>query len=283
MAGLTDAIKKEAQKNRVVVQDSESAALEKVLNKMFYLDKDPKEELKFLKQVITRGTGTQERFGLHASSMIVSDNAFCARQQVLSLIYKQRQGEQVSVGLKRIFEEGNAIHEKWQRMFIRAGYATAESCDYSQLNKEFEVSFTPDIICSIPSKDYDWDDLTCEIKSVNTFQFKKMVEKNASHPSGEKQLQFYMYLRGTKKGFTLCEDKNTQEFLVKIVKFDPYIVEPFVERLEFVKEAKQRVYEEGKMVKRHNKCTSATCKMAEECPMRDACYGIGMGKVKLSK
>ena len=46
--------------------------------------------------------------------------------QVLSLIYRQLQGEQLPVGLMRIFEEGNAIHEKWQRLFIRAGYSKAE-------------------------------------------------------------------------------------------------------------------------------------------------------------
>ena len=123
--GLIDDIKKDALGNGTKIQSSESAQLEKIFNKMFYCDKNIKEETKFVNQLMTRGLESTERVGLHASSLIVSDSKFCLRQQVLSLLYKQRQGEQVSVGLMRIFEEGNAIHEKWQRLFIRAGYSKA--------------------------------------------------------------------------------------------------------------------------------------------------------------
>ena len=114
--GIISNIKKDALRNGSKVQTSEAAKLEGILNKMFYLEKNIEEETEFVKQVMTRGLESQERVGLHASAMIVSDNQFCVRQQVLSLCYKQLQGQQISIGLKRIFEEGNAIHEKWQRM-----------------------------------------------------------------------------------------------------------------------------------------------------------------------
>ena len=117
--GLLDEIKKNATQTGTKIQTSEAAQLEKILNKMFYLEKNIDEEVAFVKQVMTRGLENQERVGLHASAIIVSDKQFCTRQQVLSLLYKQLQGEQIPIGLKRIFEEGNAIHEKWQRMFIR--------------------------------------------------------------------------------------------------------------------------------------------------------------------
>ena len=273
--GLADDIKKNAENKNVKIQSSEAAALEKILNRMFYLDKNIEEETKFIKQVMTRGLESQERVGLHASAMIVSDKKFCVRQQVLSLLYKQLQGEQIQVGLMRIFEEGNAIHEKWQRLFIRAGYGKANDMDRSRFNKKYELSYTPDGIVNIPEF-YDGD-MVLEIKSMNTFSFKHAT----SHPSGQKQMQFYMWLTGLKKGFVLAEDKNTQEFKIFLDDYNPEVVAPFVDRLEQVKFYKERALQEHKMVGRHELCKKSNCKMAEECPMRDACWNIGNGRVRL--
>lgn len=273
--GLIDDIKKDALGNGTKIQSSESAQLEKIFNKMFYCDKNIEEETKFVNQLMTRGLESTERVGLHASSLIVSDNKFCLRQQVLSLLYKQRQGEQVSVGLMRIFEEGNAIHEKWQRLFIRAGYSKAKDLDFTRFNKEFEISFTPDVICEIPEF-YDGK-MIGEIKSVNTFQFKKMN----SHPTGHKQMQFYMYLTGIRKGFVLCDDKNTQDFKVFVYDYDPSVVAPIIERAEEIQYRKHKVFEEHKMVKRCEGCNKPTCKKASECAMRDACYNVGMGRIRI--
>lgn len=272
---LASDIKKAAQNGNVKIQSSEAANLEKILNRMFYLEKNIKEETAFVRQVMTRGLESQERVGLHASAMIVSDNKFCVRQQVLSLLYKQLQGEQVQVGLKRIFEEGNAIHEKWQRLFIRAGYGKAEDMDKSRFNDEYELSYTPDGVIEIPEF-YDGK-MVLEIKSMNTYSFKPAT----SHPSGQKQMQFYMWLTGLKKGFVLAEDKNTQEFKVFIEDYDSKKVAPFIERLDQVKFYKQRALEEHKMVKRHVKCTKPDCKMALECAMREACWNVGEGRIRL--
>lgn len=275
MGSLVKQIKEAAMNNDTKIQTSDETKIEQMLNKMFYTEHDIEEETKFIKQVMTRGAETQERIGLHASALIASDNAFCVRQQVLSLIYKQLQGEQINVNLKRIFEEGNAIHEKWQRLFIRAGYAKAEDCDFTRMHKEYEVSYTPDVIVDLPG----YGKMVVEIKSMNTFSFKKQN----GHPSGEKQLQFYMYLTGIHKGFVLCEDKNTQDFKVLYREYDRNIVAPFVERCEQVQYYKDKVLYEHKMVRRCNGCNSYTCKKAEECPMKDACYDQGIGKVLNSK
>ena len=273
--GLINNIKKEAQGNKTKIQSSKASELEKILNNLFYLPKNVEKETAFVKQVMTRGLESQERVGLHASSLIVSDNEFCAREQVLSLIYKQLQGEQLNVGLLRIFEEGNAIHEKWQRMFLRAGYSEVEDLDKTQFNKKYMISFTPDIICSIPEF-YDGK-MVGEIKSVNTFQFQRMI----THPSAGKQLQWYMYLTGIKKGFVLCDDKNTQDFKLEVYDFDKEKVEPFIERAEVVKEAYDRVFDEGKMIKRPKFAKDINCKKCSKCAMRDACYNVGMGRVKI--
>lgn len=272
---LVENIRVQAFPNNKGPKTIDEVQLEKLFNKMFYLDKNIEEETKFVKQVMTRGAETQERVGLHASAMIVSDNSFCIRQQVLSLIYKQLQGEQIQVPLMRIFAEGNAIHEKWQRLFIRAGYGKAEEMDFTRMCENYEVSFTPDAIIDVPG----FGKMVVEIKSVNTFQFKKMT----GHPSGEKQLQFYMYLTGIHQGIVLCDDKNTQEFKVFYKEYDTSIVAPFIERCEQVQYFKQKLLDEHKIVRRCEGCNSYTCKRAESCPMKDACYNRGMGKVLNNK
>ena len=278
--GIIDQIKNDGIKNGTKIQNDEQRKLEAILNKMYYLERDIEEETKFIKSVMTRGAETQERKGLHGSAIIVGDKQFYVRQQVLSLEYKQLQGEQIPIGLKRIFEEGNAIHEKWQRLFIRAGYAKSNTLDRTRYDQEYMLSFTPDIVCRIPSF-YDGA-MVVEIKSVNTFQFKDME----SHPSAHKQLQLYMMLlikqaklkgkwngKDYLKGFTLCEDKNTQDFKVFIYDYDKDFVVPYVERLEEIKFHHDKLIAENKVVKRHVECNSYTCKMADKCPMKDVCYG----------
>lgn len=275
MSGLISEIKKAARSNGTKIQTSEAAKLERILNATFYLERNIEEEAKFVKQVMTRGAETQERVGLHASALIAGEKDFCLRQQVLSLIYRQLQGEQIEVGLKRIFEQGNAIHEKWQRLFIRAGYSTADDLDVTQFNEEYKISFTPDIICRIPEF-YDGE-MIGEIKSVNTFQFQKMTK----HPSAYKQCQWYMFLTGIKKGFVLSEDKNTQDFKVEVYDFDSELIAPFQDRAEQIKYYYNRVLNEHKMVARPSDCKSSDCKRCSKCAMREACWNIGKGKIKI--
>ena len=273
--GIIKDIKTQAKNNRTKIQSSEAATLEKIFNRMFYLDKNIEEETKFVKQVMTRGAESTERVGLHASALIKGEKDFCLRAQVLSLLYKQLQGEQVEVNLKRIFEQGNAIHEKWQRLFIRAGYSTYKDLDYTQFNDEYKISYTPDIICSIPEF-YDGK-MVGEIKSVNTFQFQRMIK----HPSASKQLLWYMFLTGIKKGFVLSEDKNTQDFKLEIYDFDPELIKVPIERAEGIKKAYAKVFDEKKMVPRPLDAKSSDCKRCSKCAMKDACWNIGMGKVRI--
>ena len=190
-------------------------------------------------------------------------------------IYRQLQGEQLPVGLKRIFEEGNAIHEKWQRLLIRGGYAEVDGLDVTQFNKKYRISFTPDIICNIP--DFYDGMMVGELKSVNTYQFQKMTK----HPSAWKQLQWYMYLTGIHKGFVLSEDKNTQDIKVEVYDFDQSIVAPFIDRAEQIKYGYKKVVNDHKMVKRPKDAKSPDCKRCEQCVMRNACWNINGGGIKI--
>ena len=238
--GIIDNIKKNAFENGSGIQTSEGSKLDAIMNKMFYLDKNIDEETLFVKTVMTRGLETQERVGLHASAIIDhGEDTFCIRQQVLSLLYKQLQGEQLPVNLMRIFEEGNAVHEKWQRLFIRAGYAKSKTCDRTRFDDDYHLSFTPDIVCRIP--EYYPGAMVVEIKSMNKFAYEKQYE----HPMGSKQLQLYMYLlqktKGNlndpndpdyKKGFTLLDNKNDQSFRCVVYDYDKEVVAPYIDRLD---------------------------------------------------
>lgn len=257
------------------VSSSESLVIEQTLNKLFYEKQNIEEELRFLEMIMRRNGASQERWGLHGSAIISSEKDFCYREQVLSLFYKMSQGENIKVDLKRIFEEGNAIHEKWQRLFIRGGLGVAENMDVSRFDKRYDLSYTPDIDKARIGK----HDYVVEIKSVNTYQFGKMK----SHPSGKKQLMLYMYLTGIHKGFVLCEDKNTQQIKVFVYDYDEEEVLPFIERLEAIQIYKKQLVRDKKMVPRIPECTSSSCKRANKCNMRDACWNVGNGRIRLKK
>lgn len=286
--GLIDNIKREAAGNKTKIQSSDAAQLEKMFNGLFYLPKDIEEETAFVKQVMTRGLESQERVGLHASAMLVSDKDFCLRAQVLSLIYKQLQGEQTSVGLMRIFEEGNAIHEKWQRLLIRGGYGKAIHMDYTRYCDEYMLSYTPDIDCLIP--EFFEGRMIGEIKSVNTYQFQRMTK----HPSAWKQCQWYMHLCIKKlkekgewngvdytKGFVLSDDKNSQDFKIEVYDYDPTLIEPYASRAESIMYHYDRVFTNHKMVARPEDAKAPDCKRCKGCFMREACWNIGAGKIRI--
>lgn len=271
---LLDSIKNAAKNNGANIFDSPQATeLYTIFNKMFYLKKDKEKESQFIKQVITRGQEGSERVGLHASSLIVDHKDFCLREQILSLVYKASQGEDLPVNLIRIFEEGNSVHEKWQRMFLRAGYSKVTDLDFTQFKKEWMLSFTPDAIIEVEG----FGKLVVEIKSVNPFLFDRMDK----HPTASKQLQWYMFLTGIHQGIVLSENKGNQEFKIEFYKFDKEVVKPFIERTEKIITAYKNFIKNKKMVKKLDDCQTENSERCLKCRMRDSCWNIGMGRVKL--
>ena len=275
-------IKSAAKDNRTKIQTSEATRLEKLLNSLFLLPKLPEQEIEFMEHILNRHHGVKERVGLHASALIAPQSEYCTRAQVLSLFYKPtKSSEQHSVNLLRIFEEGNAIHEKWQRLFVRAEWAKPTNLDKTRYNADYMVSFTPDIVCRIPTF-YDVP-MIGEIKSVNTYQFQKM----ASHPTAKKQLQWYMHLfsgYGIHKGFVLCEDKNTQDIKVEVYDYDASIVQEFIERASEIMRLRGAILEHGAkkyMPDRPKDASGASCKRCSKCSMVLSCYGLPGGRIKL--
>lgn len=264
MGNLKDGLKSASSGNLKAMM------IEQKLNSLFSVKRNPEKEAKFIKILLEREGESQERVGLHASAMLAGDKDFCLRQQVLSLVFKQIQGDNIPVKLKRVFEEGNSVHQKWQRLFIAGGLGEPEDMDRHRFIKKYELSYTPDARIHIFG-----EDVLVEIKSMNTYAFKKAT----GHPSGEKQLNFYLCCEKLKWGFVLAEDKNDQEFKVFVVKRDVEAARMYLDRLVDIKEAKQYFIESGKMPKRI--CSSCDCKMAGKCNMRDACWNVGIGRVKI--
>jgi hypothetical protein len=270
MGSLKDMILAEAQNNGLLIPNNsdninpnpsnknksegiQSLLIKNKLDKLFYL----------------RDHLDEDRAGLHASAMIASDNDFCYRQQVLSLLYKQNQGELLPVNLMRIFAQGNAIHEKWQNLFVKAGIA--DMIEGRSFSEEYELYFTPDAVIILDGKKY-----VVEIKSMNTFSF----QKANSHPSGHKQMQLYMHLLGIPQGFVLAEDKNSQDWKPFLAEYDPEVVKPILARLNTVQEMKQAFLKYKEMPPR--KCKKCDSKRAKECGMRDACFNVGIGRIRFN-
>lgn len=272
---IADRIKANAKVVGSNIQDSETAKLEKIFDDMFYLEKKPEEESEFVRAVMTRGQDTQERIGLHTSALIAKEKDFCLRAQVLSLLYHQLQGEQLPARTKRVFEEGNAVHEKWQRLFLRAGYSKVNQLDVTQYDVGRMIQFTPDIICRIPQ--FHDGPMIGEIKSVNAIQYSKMQK----HPSAGKQLQCYMYLTGIEKGFVLNENKNTQEFKLELYSKDESVIVDFIDRLDQVQYYYQKAIGQHVMVKRPADAVSVGCTRCSKCAHKLSCWGLPGGKRRL--
>ena len=277
---IVDRIKKGASEKGVNIQSPIERDIEAKFNNLFFLDKNIEEETKFVKMVMTRGLESQERKGLHASSFIVSEEDWCLRRQVLSLVFKQSQGEDLPVKTKRIFEEGNAIHEKWQRLMIRGGLGKAKTMDRTRFKEEYMISYTPDGVLRIPDIFGD-EPVVLEIKSMGLMPYKKMIEKNGKHPKAGNQGQFYLWLSGYKHLIVLNDNKNSQEFKVEYHKYDPKVAEPFIDRANDVKESYSDYLDSGMFPNRCSNCKNPDCKKAFNCPMRNACWDVGFGKIKL--
>lgn len=224
-----------------------------------------------LERLFIEARDHENRYGLHASAILASDNDFCYREQVLSLFYTMNQGEHLPIKLLKIFAQGNAMHEKWYVLFRQAKIDVA--IERSLFMPEYDLSFTIDALLNIMN-----EEVICDVKSQSTFAFKKQK----GHPSGEKQVNFYLWALTKytgvphKKGFVLVDSKDDQEIKVIPVRYSKKAVAPYVERLEEIQVMKKEFLEQKLAPPR--KCKNCNEKRATQCNMRDACWNIGIGR-----
>lgn len=262
--GLLEDIKADMDGKRN--ETGEEWAIKTKLNNLFYLPKKEK-EADLIKHILTRGTGDEERKGLHANMILEDEKTFCYRKCVLASLYRQKQRENIDIDLLCVFEEGNAVHEKWQRLFLRGGLTDIQNCDRTCYDDFEQVYYSPDIIAEI-----DREKFIVEIKSMCSFAYKKLVNSRQVHASAYKQIQLYMYFTQIKKGIILCENKDTQEFMVKIIPYRPNDVAFYVDRMSDISLYRDSLQANKKMVRRVETCTGYNCAKAVKCPMREVCY-----------
>jgi CRISPR/Cas system-associated exonuclease Cas4 (RecB family) len=185
------------------------------------------------------------------------------------------QGEQLPIKALKVFAQGNAMHEKWYKLFKRAGIDVA--IERSLFLKKYDLSFTIDALLNLFN-----EEIICDVKSQNSFAFKK----SKGHPSGEKQVNFYLWALSKytgvhhRKGFVLVDSKDDQEIRIVPVKYNKEKVIPYVERLKAIQDMKKEFVESKELPKR--KCANCDTKRASQCNMRDACFNIGKGRIKLN-
>ena len=253
MANMANMSAFKAQLERAANRDLKAVMVEQKINKLFHDD-----------------AAKSDRYGLHASAILSSDNDFCYREQLLSLFYKRDTGKEFDTKLLRIFAQGTATHIKWQEMFRKAGWLKCS--EYTHFIPEYDLCFTPDM-------ETNWKrEPLFEIKTENTYSFQK---SGNHHAKGEKQLNFYLCLLDIPEGYVLVEDKNTQEIKIITVKQDREKAEPFFVRLREIQEMKKLFLSEHEVPRRKSK--DANCKRCMECAMRSACWNIGQGRIKLPK
>lgn len=228
-----------------------------------------------LDRLFVEDRDNENRYGLHASAILASENEFCYREQVLSLFYEMNQGEQLPIDLLKIFAQGNATHEKWYNLFRRQGIDIA--IERSLYLEKYDLCFTIDALLNLLG-----EEIICDVKTQNTFIF----QKSKGHPSGEKQVNFYLWALSKytgvphRRGFVLVDSKNDQKIKVVPVIYSKEKVMPYVERLKQVQKYKKYFIEAGKLPPK--KCDTCDCKRAAKCNMRDACWRIGRGRVELA-
>lgn len=273
--GVLENIKSAAKKYDIPQGGVEEQQLVKIVNALFLLPKKPEEEARFVQTVATRGLETQERKGLHASGIIASDDKFCYRAQVLCQFYKQDGSKNLPVNLLRIFEEGNAVHEKFQRLFLRGDLSKVNELDCTCYDKRYNLYYSPDIICRID--EFSQEPLVGEIKSMNSYNY----EANKKHPTAFLQLQLYLHLAGLKHGFVLCENKNSQDVKIEYYNYNHEIVKPYIERLERVRKYTAIFEHEKRLIVRPAGCSGPNCKKCENCIVKSTCWKLPGGRQRL--
>lgn len=250
---------KEALTKQIQGGDAWSMMVEQRLNKLFIEDRQDM-------------SAEGERVGLHASSILKGEDHFCYREMVLALFFKQDQGADLPLKMLKIFAAGNAIHEKWYRLFRKAGIDVA--IERTLFLDDYDLSFTIDALLDILG-----EEVVCDVKSQGTFIFKKAK----GHPSGEKQVNFYLWALTVytgvphRRGFVLVDNKDSQELRIVPVIYSKEKVRPYVERLKKIQELKKDFLVRGKLPPR--KFDDPNCKRCAECNLRSACWKIGMGRV----
>jgi len=127
--------------------------------------------------------------------------------------------------LRRVFDNGDSVHERYARYFAEMGILIASEID---VNGDEIVRGRLDCIITDGVQNY-----IVEIKSMSLWSFQKLTEPLNSHLL---QLQFYLYFSNLENGLLIYENKNDQNNKIFPVKLDKKLVEDKMAELRQLKE-----------------------------------------------
>ena len=179
--------------------------------------------------------GGDKKKGFHPSSLSTST---CKRK-----IYMDYMGLSGDVGnrLRRIFDNGHDVHDRWQKYLTRSGKIGSQfklwgNWRCKKCNKLFEEQFEPECCgkvkyAEVPLADKERDIVgkadgilvfhgvryLLEIKSINSAGFSKLNSAKKEH---RKQAMIYARTLGVETILFLYEDKNTQNMKLFLDKVD---------------------------------------------------------------
>jgi hypothetical protein len=241
------------------------------------------------------------RNGLHASSVLQSDGDWCVRQHALAEAFPaMRQPKDAFWKTLATLAHGWSIHEKWQyKLLKRTGLVAIHTensvgrpeLDLTHVDPLHGIHYSPDVILNFCGLI-----LPIEIKGINTQDFQghpdyydkdgQLLEKgrpgivgatlqeamarNKSIRSAVPQVILYMGLLGVTRGAILVEDKNTQDFQIWIVQYDPTLIEKPLARAKEVQQANDMYVTVGVLPERV--CGSINDPHAKRCPFAKACF-----------
>lgn len=244
-------------------------------------------EIDFQNMLVKWGSSQPPRTGLHASSLLVSEQEWCPRRHVLSELFPD-EADPPPMHLwdwrkSAIFENGWDVHRRWQRVFekwgkVVRGYGLfcigdAPELDLTHFDADRHLLFSPDAILEFGGMRY-----VVEIKGINHNAFLELTDDletaMASCETVHKaviQANLYMHLLDLRRAIILVENKNTQAFRLWVTEYSKEVAQPYVQRAYQVKGHVAMSRTKGRVTV-PRVCQSPDSPLARGCAMRTLCF-----------
>lgn len=141
----------------------------------------------------------------------------------------------------------------------------------------WEMRFTPDALIELDEVEMPW-----EIKGFRDSEYQLIAGydpyRSADYTKAVIQANLYMYLLGLQYAGIFIENKANQQYLIRVVEYDPELAEPYIHRAE-VQMKYRRLY---RLTRKHygleqiqlpqRICQSIEEPRARKCPLREVCF-----------
>lgn len=210
-------------------------------------------------------SGIEKQFK-QSEGFSMSKNNYCPRfwfYLFTGIEYQPNHGSRV----QRIFDTGNAVHERIQGYFEKMGILEEAEAELPQPEDTVPLRGFADAIIR-------WEGRKIvEIKSISHEGF--VYRQAARKPKDDhyNQLQVYLHCFEIQDGYLIYENKNTQELLVLPVKYDGSRVKKILKKYDKI----WSIYQKGELPARPYKETSKNC---QYCMLNEYCWSDSNDGVK---